>query len=81
MLSALKRASDRPRLTLLTTRKLLDSLLFIVFAVEADADAHPGIVFNRFSSLFVFRIFVALGCGAVGFPLDNESSATGRNQF
>jgi hypothetical protein len=54
MLSALKRASDRPRLTLLTARKLLDSLLFIVFAVEADADAYPSIVFNRFSSLFVF---------------------------
>jgi hypothetical protein len=54
--------------------------LFVVFAIEADADAHTGVVFNRFSSLLIFGIFIALGCGTVGLPLDDKSSATCGNQ-
>ncbi len=69
------------RLTLLTTRELLNPLLFIMFAVEADTDAHTSIVLDRISSLLVLRIFLALSCWAVGFPLNNESSATCGNQF
>ena len=67
--------------TLLTARKLLNPLLFVMFAVEADADTDTSVVLDGFSSLLVFRVVVALGRGSIGFPLNDKPSTTCRNQL
>lgn len=68
------------RLTLLTARELLNSLLLVMFTIETDADAYTSIILHGLSSLFVLRVIVSLSCRAIGSPLDDESSATGRNE-
>ena len=69
------------RPTLLATRKLLNALLFVMFAIEAYADANAGIILHRLSNLLFLRIFITLACGGVGFPLDDQSPTPCRNQF
>jgi hypothetical protein len=41
-------------LTLLSTTQLLDSLLVVVLAIEADANADTDVIFDTLLSLLVF---------------------------
>lgn len=70
------------RLTFLTAAQLLDALLVVVFAVEADADADAGVVLDAFAPCVVVGVVVVVVLRlAIGLALDDETAAAGGDEF
>jgi hypothetical protein len=61
--------------TLLTAAQLLDTLLFIMFAVERNTNANPSIVLDRFT-LLIIRVIIH-GTSLISLSLDNETTTAG----
>lgn len=80
-----ERRGERRILTLLPPTQLLDPLLIVVFAVEADADADARVVLDGFlpggGGVVLARgaVFSLLPC--VDFPLDHQPPPSGRHEF
>jgi len=62
----------------LSTTQLLDALLLVVFAIEADADTNPRVIFN--SVLFVSTFLVQVLGILIRLSLNDESALSGGNK-
>jgi hypothetical protein len=61
----------------LSTTQLLNSLLFVVLAIEGDADANTGVILHALAGL-VIRIFFLSGA-LIGLPLNDQATTTSWN--
>lgn len=69
-------------LTLLSTTELLNALLIIMLAIEADADSNTDIVLHTLACILIVRInLLTRASRMVCLALDDETTTTCRNKL